>query len=410
MAACDRAMAGLPREESSPGNEAVKQDPFRAVRASAWLMRGRILAARDTPEAVVEALRCFDQAILRMAAGADGEKTELAMAWMNRGSALLKLGAPEAVKESVRSYDQAVGLLETAPAEFQNALGAALMNKGAGLSHLGGDEALSEALVSLERAVATLEPLAAAQPEARRNLASAWANRGQALGLKDERVGAVAACRQAVEAFRPLVSDQAPESRRELAALLLNLGQAAGAAAGVESALTALRESLALVLPVESANLHAAQLALRVRHAMGVILGGLLANDRVSSATRSARLEEAGDLVEDGLSLVRSLEGARVPLASGGLSLFEFGAWFYRTQQPQFLAEFLLEHMEADSARAEIAAMAVKQARQAVVQRGFSDGTSGLEQTAAILAGLGEVEARLRAIATAAAANQSASA
>ena len=39
-------------------------------------------------------------------------------------------------------------------------------------------------------------------------------------------------------------------------------------------------------------------------------------------------------------------------MAAAGARLYEFGAWLYRTQQPHFLGEFLLEHLGEDKARA----------------------------------------------------------
>lgn len=405
-AACDRAMAGLPEERLAVEAGAAFQDPFRAERAAIWLMRGRVMVSRDTPESVSEGLRCFDQAILRMKdTGATGGPagTELAIIWMNRGSALLRLGAPDALKEAVRSYDQAIELLETAPEGFENALGTSWMNRGVGLMRAGGDDALAEAGRSLERAVTVLEPLVAAQPEVRRNVAAAWANRGVVLSLENDAAGAVRAHRQAVEAFRPLTQNDNPAGCREFAALLLNLGQAAGAAGDVDGALAATRDALALVSPAETEDPHSAVMTLRARHALCVTLGGLVAKNQGENAARSAHLAEAGDVVEDGLALVRSLEGNGVPPAEEGARLFEFGAWLYRTQQPQFLAEFLLEHLGEDPVRARIAASAVRLARQAIVQRGFSDGRG---EAAEILAGLGEVDARLRVIASAEAASQ----
>ncbi len=402
-------MVMLPPEESAEALAAGGENPFRAVWAAAWVMRGRLLVAHDTPEAVIEGLRCFDQAIVRLGAAVpvarEGAKAELAVVWMNRGSVLLRLGEPGALKEAVHSYEQAVALIDAETAEFknQNALGAAWMNRGVGLLRLGGAEGLAEALRSLERAVAVLEPLVGAQPGARRNLAAAWANRGLVLALQGETAGAVGAHREAVNAFRPLAEAEGDAAQVEFAALLLNLGQAGGVAADAEGALTAMREALALVAARETADLRAADMALRARHAVCVILGGLLASERAESATRSARLAEAGDLAEDGLAVVRGWGAAGAPLAGAGGRLYEFGAWLYRTQQPQFLAEFLLEHLGDDPARAEIAGAAVQRARQAVVQRGFADdGAGGLERAAALLDGLGEVEARLRAIASAA--------
>lgn len=405
-------MVMLPAEESAAELAAAGENPFRAVWASAWLMRGRLLIAHDTTESVVEGLRCFDQAVVRLgaelAAAGDAAKEELAVVWMNRGSALLRLGEPGALKEAVHSYEQAIALMDGQPVEFknQNALGAAWMNRGVGLLRIGGEAEYAEALKSLDTAIATLEPLAGAQPDARRNLSSAWANRGLVRALQDDAAGAIIAHRQAVAAFRLLGADE-PLAQLELAALLLNLGQAGSAAAETETALAALREALALTSPLEAADIRAARLGLRARQVLGVIAGGLGAAGRKDPATRSERLAEAGDLVEEGLAVARAWAQDARGLDGADTRLFELGAWLYRTHQPQFLGEFLLEHLGDDPARVKIAETAVQLARQAIVQRGFADvDAGGFERATMILSSLGEVEMRLRAIASAAAAGK----
>jgi len=413
LATCGRAMVMLPPEESAEELAAAGVNPFRGVWAAAWLMRGRLLVAHDTPEAVVEGLRCFDQAIVRLgaelASAGDAAKAGLAVVWMNRGGALLRLGEPGALKESVRSYDQAIALLDAVAVEFknQNALGAAWMNRGAGLLRAGGDERLAEALKSLDTAIATLEPVAETQPDARRNLSSSWSNRGLVRALQDDAAGAVEAHRRALAAFRLLKGGDEALTRLELAALLLNLGQAAGAAADTEGALEALREALGLTTPSEATDIRAARLSLRTRHVLGVKLGGLATSGRTETGLRPERLSEATDVTDEGLAVARAWEQRGQSLDGAGTRLFELGAWLYRTQQPQFLAEFLLEHMGDDPARAEIAGKEVRLARQAIVQRGFADvDAGGFERTNLILSGLGEVETRLRAIASAASAGK----
>jgi hypothetical protein len=79
--------------------------------------------------------------------------------------------------------------------------------------------------------------------------------------------------------------------------------------------------------------------------------------------------------------------------------LYEFGAWLYRTQQPQFLGEFLQEHLEDDKGRAQIAVAAVQAARQAFVQRSFADTTHGdMDRVLDILQDLGAVHARCKVL------------
>ena len=140
-------------------------------------------------------------------------------------------------------------------------------------------------------------------------------------------------------------------------------------------------------------------LAMRARHAVCVVLGGRLAAGRAlaEDPKRAELLEEAGDLVEDGLAALKGRAELPEGVAQTAARLYEFGAWLYRTQQPQFLGEFLLEHLGEDEARARIAAAAVKAARQALVQRGFNETMGGeMDRVRGMMQDLAAVEERLK--------------
>ena len=407
---CDRLLQTLPAEPVIAETQAP--DPADALaheRALLWLWRGRLLVMADQSDVVVKGLHSLDQAIARLgvAGNRSGAEEALAIAWMNRGSGLFRLGARDALSEAVRSYDQAIAVLERIDGP-RNTLGAAWMNRGVGLMHL--DEPkespesaaarLADSAKSLERAVAVLEPLAATQRMAQRNLASTWANLGILRTRRHDAPGAAEAHRQAVELFRPLAAEGGGRESFELAARLFNLGQACGAAGEPEAALTAGREALAIVSALASDDPQVAELGLRTRHALCVILGAQLAAGRAQAADpgRAARLEEAGDLVEDGLASLRGRAEFPEGLATAGARLYEFGAWLYRTQQPQFLGEFLLDHFDEGNARMSIAAADVQVARQAMVQRDFSATMGGdMDRMLDLLQDLGEVESRLKA-------------
>lgn len=422
--ACEAAAALLPPEtpqasaDASPPPADAAGDPvaaaqvdaFTALRASTSLMRGRLLVARGAPEAAVEALRCFDQAIVCFKS-LPGGGIDLAAAWMNRGGALLQLGAAgaledgaQAFREAVRSYEQAIAQFGDAPPrEFLDALGAAWLNRGVGLSAFSGDEPRAEAGHSFERAIAILEPLAAAQPVVRRNLAAAWSARADLRAVLGDAPGAVDSANRAVGIFRALLeNDAAPVVRAEFAELLLRHGHACAVAADAAAARAAAREALTLLAPLEGTDLACARQALRARHALCAALAVTLVNEHGDA--RDAQVAEAGDLAEEGLDFVQSRDpAAGAALAGEGARLFEFGAWLYRTQQPRFLAEFLLERVNADLVRARIAGKAVQLARQDIVQRGFSGANaSDLQRAADLLAGLAEVDEHLRSLAAAA--------
>lgn len=410
---CDRVLQALPVELSIEGTGAP--DPTDALareRVLLWLWRGRLLVMADNTQVVVQGLHSLDQAIarLRAAEGREGVEDALAIAWMNRGSGLFRLESREALTEAVRSYDQAIELLERAPEGTRNALGASWMNRGVGLMNLDHVTEAKEATVarladaarSLERAITVLEPVASTQRAALHNLASTWSNLGMLRSRQEDAAGAVAAHRKAVELFRPLAAEAGDAGETfELAARLFNLGQACGAAGDTREALASGREALVHAALVKTGDPQAFELVLRTRHALCVVLGGLLASGRAKSEDpeRAARLEEAGDLVEDGLAAVRARGEVSAGVGAAGARLYEFGAWLYRTQQPQFLGEFLLEHLGEDKARAKIAATAVQVARQAFVQRNFNDTTHGdMDRVLDRLQELGEVEARVKAL------------
>ena len=410
---CDRVLQAMPAEQLI--GEQKQPDPadaFAGERAGLWLWRGRLLVMADKKEVVVQGLHSLDQAIIRLqlAGAKPGAPEALAIAWMNRGAGLFRLEQREAVAEAIRSYEQAITLLERGPEPLRNALGASWMNRGVGLMNLENvketkDETaarLAEAAKSLERAVEVLTPLAAEEPAARHNLASTWANLGVLRTRLENAAGAMEAHRQGVNWFRPLVAAERDAGETfELAARLYNLGQACGAAGDTEGALTAAREALALGATVKTNDPQAVELLLRIRHALCVVLGGqLAAAGAAATPERAARLEEASDLVEDGLAALRERVGMVTEgVATAAARLYEFGAWFYRTQQPQFLAEFLLEHLGDDKLRARVAAAAVAAARQACVQRGFNDSTHGdMERVLNMLQDLGAVEARVKEI------------
>lgn len=409
---CDRALQALPAELTVEGGAPDPADALATERMMLWLWRGRLLVMADKNEVVVQGLHSLDQALirLRVAGARDGVEDLLAMAWMNRGAGLFRLESREALAEAVRSYEQAIPLLERAPESARNALGASWMNRGVGLMNLNqvteAKEAtvarLAEAAKSLERAIAVLEPVAATQRPALHNLASSWSNLALLRTRLEDAAGAVVAHRQAVELFRPLAAAAGDAGETfELAARLYNLGQACGAAGETREALAAGREALVHAALVETRDPQALELVLRIRHGLCVVLGGLLAAARAKAEDpdRSARLEEAGDLVEDGLAALKARGASTEGVAAAGARLYDFGAWLYRTQQPQFLAEFLLEHLGDNKACAQIAAAAVQAARQSLSQRSLNNTTQGdMNRVLEILQELGQVEARVKAL------------
>ena len=413
---CDRVLKALPAEQLNAETKAPDPEaPLSAERAMVWLWRGRLLVLADKPEAVVQGLQSLDQAIARLglARADDGVKNLLASAWMNRGSGLFRLGSREALAEAVRSYDQAIAAMELRTGVDANMLGAAWMNRGVGLMHLEEPNEtnesvaarLAEAAKALDKAVALLEPAAATgHAAARRNLASVWANLGIVRARREDPAGALEAHRKGAELFRPIAAEGGAAETFDLAARVFNLGQACTAAGEADAALAAAREAMELAEGVHLGDPQVIDLAMRARHAVCVVLGGRLAAGRAlaEDPKRAELLEEAGDLVEDGLAALKGRAELPEGVAQTAARLYEFGAWLYRTQQPQFLGEFLMEHLGEDEARARIAGAAVKAARQALVQRGFNETMGGEgDRVRGMMQDLAAVEERLKARAAA---------
>jgi tetratricopeptide (TPR) repeat protein len=87
--------------------------------ASIRMERGIALLDSGAPDALPEAIRCFDQAIeLRRRlplAEIPGFRYGLAAGWINRGDALTRLGSSENLADAVNSYTAAIELLRDPP-------------------------------------------------------------------------------------------------------------------------------------------------------------------------------------------------------------------------------------------------------------------------------------------------------
>ncbi len=406
LRACDQALAQVQAAvvKAGPEETAVLPASLAGVTKQLWLQRGHMLDALATvngdPKLIIESLRSYDQAI-GLASQMESAEGFLALAWMSRGKGLQRLASPEALTEALRCYDETIALLGeppgAAPAELRNTLGAALVNRAGLLQRGGSAEALAGAAAAFERAITCFQACGD-HPLARRNLASAWTNLGLLRQSAGDATAAIAAQVEALAVIDLLIPLDPEGLRGERATILLNLGQARCAAGDLDQGLAGLRAAVADAAVRAERDPGSADTVLRARHALGVTLGAQLAASP-NSPSRTAWLEEAGDAVEDGLALLRQWGERAAWFAAIGTRLYEFGAWFYRTQQPRFLGEFLLEHLGEDPERARIAAAAVKTTREAITQRSFTDAAhDAMERALDVLQGLGEVEARLKTL------------
>ena len=290
--------------------------------AAAWLTRAQSLEAEATPDALASAAHAYECAITLLRARpstAPALRRDLALAHLNHGNALQKLATPASLPAAVAAYDAAVALLASpdlaADPAAQNTLGAAWINRGHALHRQATPDTLAAAVDSHRAAIAVLaalplHPSATTSPEAafnhRLNLAGAWTN---------------------------------------LATTLLDFGSAPGRYTAVRDATTQSLDLLALD-DLPRAHPAAAELSLLARRTRCDALGHLIfaVSDPVLARDLS---DEAGDIVDDGLALVRHWEQRGVPhFRPLAAHLYHFGAQLYRLHQPHFLAEFLLEHLD----------------------------------------------------------------
>ncbi len=286
--------------------------PEETFSLAAQLLRdGQSLEAQVSPDALTAAVRCYEQAIaaLRTLPLADTRvRHELAVAAMNRGNACQRQNTPAARPEALRSYDEAIAFFRTLPLDehpdFRNSLGAAWMNRGHALYLQAEPAAMTEAVRSQREAVSILSTLPLeAHRSYRINLAAAWMNQANALLALQEN----------------------------------------------EPAADAARESGRIAAPAEAEDPVVADIGLKARRALCEAIGRLLAPTHGFVRNTEILADEASDVVDDGLALARRWQSRGVPhFRALAARLFHFGAQLYRVHLPDFLAEFLLEHIDPE--------------------------------------------------------------
>jgi tetratricopeptide (TPR) repeat protein len=243
-------------------------------------------------------------------------------------------------------YDEAIAALRRLPngdQEVRRLLGVAWMNCGNALQRFAGDVSLASAVKSYDEAIALLRTLPVETvPELRNHLGAAWLNRGHALITGGRTAEAVESFGHAIGHLEKLPIGDDPYFRLNLAGAWTNLAHA-HLTTSPETAQQAARTALALLADVEHAHAAFAEMSLRARRALVTAIGGLL----VTGGAGVELASEASDAIDDGLALARHWEerDPTPPLRPLALRLFRLGAQLYRTHQPHFLAEFLLENL-----------------------------------------------------------------
>lgn len=279
--------------------------------ASALMKQGIALLNENTAASLAEAVQFFDQALaIRTAARVEGDHWQnylTAASWMNRGDALTRLGGPAQIVEAVRSYDEALALMQAVSLEanplYRSRLAVAWLNRGISWHQMETDVGFAEAVRSFEQAIEVVR----GYPRYGLLLAAAWMNRGNALLRTDP---------------------PRPEEAR----------------ASAVSALELLGE-------MEREELVAAETSLKARYVICQSIAELLA-DSAAQENVPELIAAATDAMEEGLSLARHWQTrGEARFRSLAADFFRFGVAAYRTYQPHFLAEFVVEHL--NPARAE---------------------------------------------------------
>ena len=284
---------------------------LRNAIASAWMKRGIALLTENSAASLSASLPWFERAIeLRRSLPLRENawyRYVLAAGWMNRGDALTRLGSAQNLAEAVRSYDQALALLQTLELEsnplFRKRLALAWMNRGISSQEQETPASFRAALASFDEAIAVLRDAPALEEtEYRSVLACGLTNRGNAL-LR----------------ITPAASTLARES---------------------------VEEALGLIAGVERQELLAAETGLKARHILCRAIAAQIAG-RTAAMALGDLVAAATDAADDGMKLARHWE-ARGERRFRDLAaeLFRFGVRAYQMHQSQFLAEFILEHLD----------------------------------------------------------------
>jgi tetratricopeptide (TPR) repeat protein len=343
--------------------------------AAAWLKRGQDFEARATPGALVEAVRCYGEAVALLKAlplREEAVRRQLGLVWMNLGNALQRQEGNSPEAGAVRAYDEAISLLRSLARDMspddRNSLGAAWMNRGLSLHRFGRGEKLAEAVESHGEAVAVLRTLPLNEVIwYRLNSAGAHMNLANArldLGGSDHIALARESARESLEVL------EAPDLERTVAP--------------------------------------AADVGIKARRVLCDALGLLLASNTTPLSLHELAAE-ASDAVDEGLALIRHWESRGAPyFRELAERLFRFGTRLYRLHQPQFLAEFILETLDplrstgalpATAGFRAIAAEAIAAVRQDLERSPhFSTENSADARRLQIWRDLREAEARLQAL------------
>lgn len=281
---------------------------------------------------------------------------------MKRGIGLLSQARPDAVAEALTCFDGALDLRRRLPIEaipvFRYGLAACWLNRAEALMRSRDSSQISLALRAFDEAIALLRRLPLGDdPRFPRRLAIAYQNRGLAVqGQVGSRGAAIEAFTQAIAILNHERAAMIADRDYLLAAVWVNL---ANVHINEETSPTdclardAALRAIALVAGLEESDADAAEVGLTARHLLCHTIARRLSRGGAHDENPSDDVHEATDLADEGLSLVSRWEHKGVTrFRDVALDLFRFGALVYEKYQPHFLAEFVLEFAPVRAAAA----------------------------------------------------------
>jgi tetratricopeptide (TPR) repeat protein len=285
------------------------------------------------------------------------DRNAVAKVWMQRGIALLSADDPNALPEALRCFNEALSIRRELPFEesswFRWLLTACWMNRGDVQTRLGDTQNLTEAVQSFDEAIFHLVRLPLDEdPQYRGRLVLAWMNRSLALRALTKPDEALSSLEKAQQALEEGVTHDRPANLTLLATLMTNR-----AALLLEISSPALLEAMRTAEAVlelsrssEKAELLAAEIGLKARHAFCHAVAMLLETPPVDTTRADDWIMQATDKVEEAMHLTTHWESKRMPRHFLGLrhELFQYGCRMYLAYQPHFMAEFLLDVLDPE--------------------------------------------------------------
>jgi len=320
---------------------------YRNELARAYNSCGIAQQLLGTPSNLHEAIESYNQAIkLRQDLPLDNPKYRNALigAYVNRGVAQQLLGTQSDLQKAIEFYNQAIKLGQDLPLdnfEYRTFFIRGYIARGNAQSDLGTPTDLHEAIESYNQAIKLCQELPLDNPEYRNDLAMVYNQRGNAqsdLGTPSDLHQAIESYNQAIEISQELLSLNNPEYNHSIAGVYCNLGNAQKNLNELKSAIESYNQSLAINQFLDKQVWQYVEFRINT-------LGG-----KASACLQNRDFEEANEAAEEGLELLRDLEISGVyVLRSWREWLFDITIETYFAMGPNFITEFLLEHLEPNN-------------------------------------------------------------